>query len=126
MDRWAGVVLSLATLSIPTILLASALTVGIFAALRIAQGLCMATAFSLTLACPGEMQDYLPVLLAGMTQVAIGTFLPQALASGFVSRAAMGVRAAASGLCLARYFPGGLLGAVILGQVYTRCGWTAL
>ena len=43
---------------------------GIFAALRIAQGLCMATAFSLTLACPGEMQDYLPVMLAGVSQVA--------------------------------------------------------
>ena len=38
----------------------------------------------------------------------------------------MGDRAAASGLYLASYFSGGLVGAVILGQVYTQYGWNAL
>ena len=71
-------------------------------------------------------QDRLWVFLLGMTLVAVGTFLAQALATGFVSRAAMGDRAAASGLYLASYFSGGLVGAVILGQVYTQYGWYAL
>lgn len=70
--------------------------------------------------------DLLLTMLAGMTLVAIGTFLAQALATGFVSRAAMGDRAAASGLYLASYFLGGLVGAVMLGQIYTVYGWNAL
>jgi predicted MFS family arabinose efflux permease len=68
----------------------------------------------------------LPAVLAGMALVAIGTFLAQALATGFVSRAAMGDRAAASGLYLASYFTGGLVGAVLLGQIYTLLGWNAM
>jgi len=70
--------------------------------------------------------DDLVAVLAGMALVAIGTFLAQALATGFVSRAARGDRAAASGLYLASYFSGGLVGAIVLGQVYTDLGWTAL
>jgi MFS transporter, YNFM family, putative membrane transport protein len=62
-------------------------------------------------------------VLLGMCLVAIGTFLAQALATGFVSRAATADRAAASGLYLASYFSGGLIGAVVLGQVYTHYGW---
>lgn len=49
LDRRLGVVTSLGLLSIPTALLASAPDLASFAALRIAQGLCMATAFALTL-----------------------------------------------------------------------------
>lgn len=48
-DRRLGIVVSLGLLSIPTALLAFAPDLGTFAALRIAQGLCMATAFALTL-----------------------------------------------------------------------------
>ena len=48
-DRRLGIVISLALLSIPTALLALAPDLATFAALRIAQGLCMATAFALTL-----------------------------------------------------------------------------
>ena len=70
--------------------------------------------------------DWLPAVLAGMALVAVGTFLVQALATGFVSRAAMGDRAAASGLYLASYFSGGLVGAVALGQIYTQYGWHAM
>jgi predicted MFS family arabinose efflux permease len=52
--RRAGIILSLLLLAIPTSLLASAPTLAIFSALRVAQGLCMATAFTLMLAYLGE------------------------------------------------------------------------
>lgn len=48
-DRRLGIVASLGLLSIPTALLASAPDLAIFAVLRVAQGLCMAAAFALTL-----------------------------------------------------------------------------
>lgn len=48
-DRRAGIAASLALLAIPTMLLAVAPSLAAFALLRIAQGLCMATAFTLTL-----------------------------------------------------------------------------
>lgn len=64
-------------------------------------------------------------ILAGMALVGVGTFFAQAVATGFVARAAMGDRAAASGLYLASYYLGGLTGAAILGQAFDRYGWTA-
>jgi predicted MFS family arabinose efflux permease len=62
---------------------------------------------------------------AGLALVAIGTFLAQATATGFVGRAATSDRAAACGLYLACYFLGGLAGSAALGQVYDRLGWRA-
>jgi MFS transporter, YNFM family, putative membrane transport protein len=53
-DRRAGILISLAVLAIPTSLLAVAPNLTIFTILRIAQGLCMASAFALTLAYLGE------------------------------------------------------------------------
>ncbi len=53
-DRRAGILLSLVLLTIPTALLAWAPNLAVFATLRVVQGLCMATAFSLTLAHLGE------------------------------------------------------------------------
>ncbi|MBH5367557.1 MFS transporter [Bradyrhizobium glycinis] len=53
-DRRTGILLSLALLAIPTSLLAVAPNLAIFTALRVAQGLCMASAFALTLAYLGE------------------------------------------------------------------------
>src|SRR5262245_30500750 len=53
-DRRLGILVSLAVLAVPTALLASAPDLTIFAALRVAQGLCMASAFTLTLAHLGE------------------------------------------------------------------------
>jgi predicted MFS family arabinose efflux permease len=50
LDRRRGVALSLALLSIPTLLLAASPALPVFAALRIVQGLLMSTAFGLTLA----------------------------------------------------------------------------
>jgi predicted MFS family arabinose efflux permease len=67
----------------------------------------------------------LAAMLAGMVLVGIGTFLAQATATGFVSRAATADRGAASGIYLACYFAGGLIGTGILGQVFDHAGWTA-
>ncbi|MBR0992989.1 MFS transporter [Bradyrhizobium japonicum] len=53
-NRRSGILLSLALLAIPTSLLASAPNLTVFTALRVAQGLCMASAFALTLAYLGE------------------------------------------------------------------------
>jgi MFS transporter, YNFM family, putative membrane transport protein len=53
-DRRLGILVSLAILAIPTSLLASAPNLTVFTMLRIAQGLCMASAFALTLAYLGE------------------------------------------------------------------------
>jgi MFS family permease len=53
-DRRRGILAALTLLAIPTALLAFAPNLPAFAALRIAQGLCMASAFGLTLAYLGE------------------------------------------------------------------------
>ncbi len=53
-DRRLGILASLVLLAIPTTLLASAPDLTVFTILRIAQGLCMASAFALTLAYLGE------------------------------------------------------------------------
>src|SRR5438093_12910145 len=53
-DRRLGILISLALLSIPTALLAVAPDLTTFTLLRVAQGLCMASAFALTLAYLGE------------------------------------------------------------------------
>src|ERR1700732_2713385 len=53
-ERRFGIFISLCLLSIPTMLLAFAPNLAVFAALRVTQGVFMATAFSLTLAYLGE------------------------------------------------------------------------
>ena len=53
-DRRLGILLSLAILAIPTSLLAMAPDLTVFTVLRVTQGLCMASAFALTLAYLGE------------------------------------------------------------------------
>lgn len=67
----------------------------------------------------------LAAVLAGMTMVGVGTFFAQAVATGFVGRAAERNRGVASGTYLASYFAGGLVGAALLGQVFDRLGWFA-
>lgn len=64
-------------------------------------------------------------VLTGMVLIGAGTFFAQAITTGFVSRAASGDRAAASGIYLASYFCGGLMGSAVLGQLFDRSGWTA-
>ena len=53
-DRRIGILVSLCVLAIPTALLAVAPDITTFTVLRVAQGLCMASAFTLTLAYLGE------------------------------------------------------------------------
>lgn len=67
----------------------------------------------------------LAAVMAGLALVGVGTFFAQATATGFVGRAATADRAAASGLYLACYFIGGLVGSAVLGQVFDRFGWPA-
>src|SRR5947209_4972357 len=218
-DRRLGILLSLALLSIPTALLASAPDLTTFALLRIVQGVFMATAFALTLAYLGEacsaedtggafaayitgnvasnligrlvsaavadhlglatnfyvfaalnlagavlvyftisrttpmagqfvqrfgtrptfwcalavagiglpllLMPRLSAVLTGLVLVGIGTFFAQATATGFVGRAATTDRGSASGIYLACYFFGGLVGSAVLGQVFDRFGWAA-
>lgn len=54
LDRRRGILASLALLALPTALLATMPDLPLFTLLRIAQGLCMSTAFALTLAYLGE------------------------------------------------------------------------
>jgi MFS transporter, YNFM family, putative membrane transport protein len=68
---------------------------------------------------------HLAAVLAGLALVGIGTFFAQATATGFVSRTAATDRGSASGIYLASYFFGGLVGSAVLGQIFDRFGWTA-
>jgi predicted MFS family arabinose efflux permease len=67
----------------------------------------------------------LVAVLSGMVLVGVGTFFAQATATGFVSRAATADRGAASGVYLASYFTGGLVGSAVLGQAFDRLGWAS-
>jgi MFS transporter, YNFM family, putative membrane transport protein len=67
----------------------------------------------------------LPIVLGGLVLVGVGTFFAQAVATGFVGRAAGPHRGAASGLYLASYFGSGLIGTAILGPVFDAWGWSA-
>ena len=57
--------------------------------------------------------------------VGVGTFFAQATTTGFIGRAATTDRGAASGIYLACYFFGGIVGSLVLGQLFDRIGWTA-
>ncbi len=74
---------------------------------------------------PMLLSSVLPLVLAGMVLVAVGTFLAQAIATGFLGQAATHGRGAASGMYLASYFFGGLVGTAVLGQMFDRFGWPA-
>jgi predicted MFS family arabinose efflux permease len=74
---------------------------------------------------PMLLSDIFALLLAGLVLVAVGTFFAQATATGFIGRAATADRGSASGLYLASYFLGGLLGSAVLGELFDRFGWTA-
>jgi predicted MFS family arabinose efflux permease len=74
---------------------------------------------------PLMLVPYLPSVLTGMVLVGAGTFFAQAVTTGFVSHAAASNRGAASGIYLASYFLGGLVGSAVLGQLFDRFGWSA-
>jgi MFS transporter, YNFM family, putative membrane transport protein len=74
---------------------------------------------------PLLLSPKLPLVLAGMIMVAVGTFFAQAVATGFLGKAASHGRGAASGMYLASYFFGGLVGTAALGQLFDSFGWAA-
>ena len=61
-------------------------------------------------------------VLAGLALIGVGTFLAQAVTTGFVGRAARSDRGAASGLYLGAYFSGGLAGSAVLGVLFDMVG----
>jgi len=67
----------------------------------------------------------LAAVLLGLVLVSVGTFLAQAVATGFVARHAPADRATASGLYLCCYFLGGLAGSFGLGLAFDHAGWMA-
>ena len=67
----------------------------------------------------------LGAVIVGLALVGVGTFFAQATATGFVGRNATSDRGSASGIYLACYFFGGLVGTAVLGQLFDRFGWTA-
>lgn len=79
-DRRAGVSVSLAALTAPTLLLAMAPDIETFTALRIAQGLCMSAAFTLTMAYLAETSSANEI--AGM----LAAYITGNVASNFVGR----------------------------------------
>lgn len=117
-DRRTGIVSSLLVLSLPTLLLAFAPDLWVFSLLRVAQGLCMASAFGLTLAHLGEQftaQDTARAFAAYITgNVAsnlIGRLIATAvadhagLAASFVTFAALNVTGAALAFAAVRRMP---------------------
>jgi predicted MFS family arabinose efflux permease len=60
-----------------------------------------------------------------MVLVAVGTFFAQAVATGFVGQAAHQGRGIASGVYLACYFLGGLIGTAVLGRLFDGLGWAS-
>jgi YNFM family putative membrane transporter len=74
---------------------------------------------------PLLMLPNLSAVIAGLMLVGVGTFFAQAAATGFVGRAATADRGSASGIYLACYFFGGLVGTAVLGQIFDRFGWQA-
>jgi YNFM family putative membrane transporter len=67
----------------------------------------------------------LELVIVGMILAGVGTFFAQAVATGFVGRAATTERGTASGMYLACYFAGGLAGTAALGFIFDRFGWAA-
>ena len=74
---------------------------------------------------PLLLLPHLPAVIAGLMLVGVGTFFAQATATGFVGRAATTDRGSASGIYLACYFLGGIVGSIVLGQLFDRFGWAA-
>ncbi|MEP6941859.1 MAG: MFS transporter [Betaproteobacteria bacterium] len=72
---------------------------------------------------PLLLLPWLPPVLAGLTMIGVGTFFAQATTTAFVGRAATADRGSASGIYLACYFFGGIVGSVVLGQLFDRAGW---
>ena len=74
---------------------------------------------------PLLLLPHLVAVIVGLALVGAGTFFAQAAATGFVGRAASGDPGSASGMYLASYFLGGLVGSAVVGALFERGGWPA-
>jgi YNFM family putative membrane transporter len=74
---------------------------------------------------PLLLLPHLVAVMAGLMLIGVGTFFAQATTTGFVGRAATTDRGSASGIYLACYFFGGIVGSILLGQLFDRFGWAA-
>ncbi|MET4117193.1 YNFM family putative membrane transporter [Bradyrhizobium sp. JR1.5] len=97
-DRRIGILLSLTLLAIPTSLLATAPNLAVFTGLRVAQGLCMASAFALTLAHLGEQCSAMD------SGGAFAAYITGNVASNFVGRLVSAAIADSLGLAWNFYF----------------------
>jgi len=97
-DRRTGILTSLLLLAIPTSLLAIAPNLAVFALLRVLQGLCMASAFTLTLAYLGEQCSAMDV--GG----AFAAYITGNVASNLVGRLISATLADSLGLATNFYF----------------------
>jgi predicted MFS family arabinose efflux permease len=74
---------------------------------------------------PLVLLPHLAAVIVGLSCIGAGTFFAQASATGFVGRAASSDPGSASGMYLASYFFGGLVGAAVVGQLFQHVGWPA-
>ncbi|MFN3743977.1 MAG: MFS transporter [Hyphomicrobiaceae bacterium] len=82
--------------------------------------------FALALiAMPLVLSGSLGVVLIGLALAGVGLFLAQAVATGLVGLSAAVDPGSASGLYLAAYFLGGLIGSAAVGAVFVHAGWLA-
>ena len=65
----------------------------------------------------------LPVVVAGLVVLVLGTFTAQALVPAYVNATARRAKGSASALYLAAYYLGGTLGSVLPGLAWQRWGW---
>ena len=109
-DRRKGILISLVVLAIPTALLAHAPDLTTFTLLRVTQGLCMAAAFTLTLAYLGEHYS------AADSASAFAAYITGNVASNLIGRLISAAVADHFGLASNFYFFAGLnlLGAVLV------------
>jgi len=68
----------------------------------------------------------LPVLIAGLVVLVLGTFTAQAVVPAFVNQTATGNKGGASALYLTFYYVGGTLGSVLPGLAWQAAGWPAV
>lgn len=97
-DRRTGILLSLTLLAVPTSLLAMAPNLAVFTGLRVAQGLCMASAFALTLA---HLSEQCSAMDAGG---AFAAYITGNVASNLVGRLVSAAIADGLGLAWNFYF----------------------
>ncbi len=64
-----------------------------------------------------------PVVIAGLTLMAVGAFAAQTAASSQVGKAAGSARSSAAGLYVAFYYFGGCVGSVAPGVIWHHAGW---